>query len=142
MYKQAYELGKEPYDAYEVGRLYLWYKSCRDYELAREWLDIAVAGNYFRAHTCLAEYYYRGYDKDALDAAQAIYHAEQAVKLEANDSSAYRILAAAYANDAQYSRAVEAQQKAVELFKPSARTQRYFESMKTKLEDYRSRAQP
>jgi tetratricopeptide (TPR) repeat protein len=140
LYKQAYEEGKGPSDAWWVGRLYLWYEPYKNYKLAREWYDIAIEQKYYRAHYDLAEYYYRGYDQAARDGEKAVYHAEMAAKLNKKDSVTHRILASAYAYNEQFRQAVKAQEKAVEFYGKPPKSETYFNKLKTTLEEYKRKA--
>lgn len=150
--KAEYAKRADPEIAKNIGYTCLWYLKPADIESGLEWLKKSAADDCESACQLLTGFYstYYGH-KNRLDVEQAVKYGQQALSLKEDDMP-HMTMALAYARDGQFDKAVEHQEKAIQIFEDRmndrnskssaeyiARLEKILEGMEQKLDLYKSK---
>lgn len=137
---KAYEMAQSPKTARTVGELYLFHLKPVNIPLGLEWHEKAADRNDYMACSALAKFYTTHFDHQHRNAEKGIQYGLQAVSLQPILYTGYQHLAAAYALDGQFEKAVEQQEQAIKFAKKvSNRSPNLVPDLEAKLELYRNK---
>jgi hypothetical protein len=113
--QEKYKKDPNPLLAYNIGYTYIYYLRPPNVSLGVEWLEKAAKEDYFSACTELSSFYSKL--TEHLDPEKAFRYGEQVLSIRPDYYRSHEIMAAVYACDNQFEKAIEHQQRAIQLFK-------------------------